>query len=159
MEIKIKKLTPENFKKFGQVIQEPTQAEPTGSGDAFTYWKQQAVFGIDGKTEVGFLKVKQAEMAFTEMEQHVGTPEMLVALDGDYIIAVAPPGSPTPAAGEVEAFHVSKNQAVVMADGCWHFIPFPVDTPEVNMLVIFKDNCSQEDLILKDLDENCSLTN
>ena len=155
MNIQIKSLTVEMFKRYGQVVKPPETAEPTIATDDLTYWKQQATIRIDGDVEVGILKVKKHEMLFDQMEKHNETPEMLVALDADFIVPVAPPSEDIPSVEQIEVFHVKHGQAIIMDTACWHGGPNPLDKNEVTILVIFKDNTSQNDLVIKELSETC----
>jgi len=157
MNIEIQPLTIEKFKRYGQVVMPPETAEPTIANDDLTYWKQQALVKIKGDIEIGVLKVKKHEMMFNEMEKHNETPEMLIGLDGDFVVPVAPPSEDIPSLEQIEAFHVKHGQAIIMDTDCWHGGPKPLDKNEVTILVIFKDNTSQNDLVLKELREPCRI--
>jgi ureidoglycolate hydrolase len=157
MNVQIKQLTVEHFKPYGQVIEVPASLESTISNEQITYWKQQAILNIDGPIEIGVLKVKQHDMVFNQMEKHEETPEMLIGLDGAFIVPVAPSTLETPEADKVEAFEVGVGQAVVMSTNCWHWTPCPVGKSEITILVLFKDNTSQNDLVIKDLEQECKI--
>ena len=157
MEIQVKKLNADVFKKFGQIVQLPPAQQPTMAGDCFAYFKQQAVFNIEGQTEIGILKIKKHNMNFSQMEKHIQTPEILVSLDGAFILPVAPPSEDAPMPEQIEAFKVPQNHAVVMDPSCWHWLPNPADKDEITIMVIFKDNTSQDDLVIQDLSEECRI--
>ena len=157
MNIEIQPLTVEKFKPYGQVIKPPGKEEPTISNDDLTYWKQQAFIKTKGDIEVGVLKIRKHDMLFSEMEKHLETPEMLIGLDGDFVVPVGPPSEDIPSPDSIEAFHVKHGQAIIMDTGCWHGGPKPLDRNEVTLLVIFKDNTSQNDLVLKELGETCKM--
>jgi len=156
MNVKIKKLSPVSFKQYGQVIEMSQSLEPTITNEQIAYWKQQAILNIDGAIEVGVLKVKKHDTVFNQMEKHLETPEMLIGLNGAFIVPVAP-SSEMPKANKVEAFEVGAGQAVVMSANCWHWTPCPVDKSEITILVVFKDNSSQNDLVIKDLEQECRI--
>lgn len=158
MQIRAKKLTAEDFAKYGEVIDLSPSVEPTISADVLDYWKQQAVFSIDGPAEIGVLKVKKHEMVFDQMEQHTETPEILIGLDGGFIVPVAPPSEDVPNPESIEAFEVGANQAIMMKRSCWHWVPNPADKDELIILVLFKDNTSEDDLVIEDLAEQCKVT-
>ncbi len=157
MDIKTKKLTSDDFMQYGQVISIPTSLLPTIKNEEITYWKQQAVLDIDGPIEIGILKVKKHEMVFSQMEKHLKTPEMLIGLDGAFIIPVTSMFKEKPEVKKIEAFEVAICQAIIMSPHCWHWTPCPVDKSEITILVIFKDNTSQNDIVIKDLDQECKI--
>lgn len=157
MEIKAKKLTSHAFTQYGEVISLSPTVESTVSADAMNYWKQRVIFDIGGSAEIGVLKVKKHEMVFNQMEQHTETPEILIGLGGGFIIPVAPPSDNVPVPDEIEAFIVGANQAVMMNTACWHWLPNPTDKDELTILVLFKDNTSENDLVIKDLSEQCKV--
>lgn len=88
MEIKARKLSAEAFTRYGEVIDLSPAGEATASADVMAYWKRQGVFDIDGPVEIGVLKVKKHEMVFDQIEQHTETPEILIGLDGGFIVPV-----------------------------------------------------------------------
>ena len=155
MEIRAKKLTVEAFDTFGVIVETPKR-EPTFQEDKFTYWKQVLQLQM-GEVEVGILKVRTYDLLLNKMERHAETAEMLIPVDGSIIVPVAPPSDTRPNAALAEAFVVEKGQAVVLGSNCWHWIPCPVDKPEVTIMVIFKNNTSETDLIIEELTENCKV--
>ncbi len=157
MEIKAKKVTAEGFKKYGQVVELQPGAEAAVSEKDFEYWKQQAVFRTEGSCEIGVLKVKKHDMAFGQMEQHTETPEVLIGVDGGFVVPVGSVSEDVPAVGDIEAFEVGQGQAIVMDKSCWHWVPNPVDKDEVTVLVLFRNNTSANDLVIKDLSEQCEV--
>jgi ureidoglycolate hydrolase len=154
MNVTIRPADSPEFEKYGQVIKVPV-SEPTADTDNFKYWKQQALLSVDGPVEIGVLNVRKHEIRLSQMERHDHTPEILVGLDGAFIVTVAASSTEKPVAGDVEAFRVEKGQAVYFNTNCWHWAPCPVDDANITILVIFKDNTSQTDLIIEDLDEEC----
>jgi len=157
MDIEVKQITLENFKPYGQLVKVPELSEPTVQNEQITFWKQQASFFIDGKTEIGVLKVRKHEMVFNLLENHFKTPTILICLDGAFIIPVAPPSDNVPKVEEIEAFKVSKGQALVLSDKCWHGTTYPVDKEEITLLVIFKENTFDDDTVNEVIDANCRI--
>lgn len=157
MQIRAKKLTAEDFAKYGEVIDLSPSVEPTVSAEVLDYWKQQAVFSIDGPAEIGVLKVKKHEMVFEKMEQHTETPEILIGQGGGFVVPVAPPSDDVPSPDKIEAFEVGPRQAIMLKRSCWHWVPNPADKDELTILVLFKDNTSADDLVVKDIAEQCKV--
>jgi ureidoglycolate hydrolase len=157
MDIKAKKISPDNFKKYGQLIQVPASEVPTIKTDEVTFWQRQADWIVPGLTEIGVLKVKMHAMLFNQLENHFDTPTLLVSLDGGYIIPVAPPSDDTPGADQVEAFEVEPGQAVVLHSKCWHWATYPIDKAEITLLVFFKEKTLDLDTVIEELDETCTV--
>ncbi len=158
MDIKVKKLNPNDFDKFGQIVCPNPKDEPTASGDSFNYFKQQAVFKIDGDSEFGILTIKKYDMVFDQIEQHVESPEIMFSLNGSFIVPVAPPSEDVPKPEDIEAFEVPHNHGIVLKDGCWHWMPSAVTDETATLLILFKDDTSANDLVIKDLTEQCKVT-
>jgi ureidoglycolate lyase len=107
---------------------------------------------IDGSVSVGVLRAVKRGFDFHEMERHVETPEMLVAVQGDVLVPVAPANHPAdaPAAEETEVFHLRQGEALIMNTGVWHWLPFPLQGEAV-LLVVFKEGTPDNDFTLYDL--------
>lgn len=158
---KPKKISVGNFGRFGRYLSVPNRrtTPPTISAPkVIDYWKQQAVFEKSLEIEVGFLTVYQREGVFQQIERHRGTPELLVILDGEVAIPCAPPhdrmkAGQVPCLADIEIFKVPAGSAVLFPTGGWHWAPYPTRDKKVNILVVFKNNTSAEDLEIVDLPE------
>ncbi len=156
-EVNVLQLTKENFNPYGQVVEVPASGQPTIEVETVKFWKQQAIFSMGEKIEVGVLIVKKQEMAFNELENHFKTPTILLCLDGDFILPVALPSDDVPSASEVVAFRVPRNQTVVMAEKCWHGVAYPADKDAITLLVLFKENSLDNDTVFESIDEECKV--
>ena len=148
----------EAFKPVGQVVlqREVSGAQPTAAVESvLSYWKQRIVFDTACTPEVGFLTVQRRQRTFDQIERHVDTPELLVVLDGAVDIPCAPPtpGASAPSPQDVRVYRVPAGAAVCFPTGGWHWAPFPVDRDEVRIVVVLKNNTSQDDLEIVDLAE------
>ncbi len=68
--------------------------------------------------------------------RHLTHTQVLMPLDVDAVIAVAPAGSDptTPSGAEgIRAFKLLVQQSIVLAQGTWHWGPFPVAAPSVRL--------------------------
>ena len=77
-EVNVLQLTKENFNPYGKVVEVPASGQPTIEVETVKFWKQQAIFSMGEKIEVGVLIVKKQEMAFNELENHFKTPTILL---------------------------------------------------------------------------------
>lgn len=69
---------------------------------------------------------KQEKMVINAAEYHNTTGEVILPLDGDVIIHVAPP-SKDPVPEQTEAFIVPKGTVVRLHVGVWHLAPFSLE--------------------------------
>ena len=142
---------------YGKLVELPSGEECTFYADHFRYWKQQATLNIDGPVEVGVLQVKRNQLSFNQMERHDCSPELLIPLNGDFVLPVAMNTGPVPDLKNVQALHVKQGQAVLLNPGCWHWMPHPL-VDDIAILIIFKNNTSAEDLIIGDLSQDCYIS-
>jgi ureidoglycolate hydrolase len=157
MQKKITTISKATFKEFGQVIEMPVNQEPTIEVETVKFWKQQAMFTIEGETEIGVLKINKQAMVFDQLENHFKTPTGLICLDGDCVIGVTSPADEVPKADDVNAFLVPQGQLFVLAEKCWHSATYPVDKDEITLLVIFQKDALDNDTVFEDIDQSCEL--
>ncbi len=147
MPVTPQRITSGNFARYGRVARVP-QGQPTAEDATFRYWSDAAHYGIDGETEIGFCTVyRQDEPAVTWMERHDRTPELLIPIDGPFLLPVM--GEEESA--EVEVFEVQPGEAVVIGQGVWHSVCHPVGADAATYFVLFRRGTPQEDVIKKDL--------
>ncbi len=147
MPVKSQRMTSENFARYGRVAC-LSDAAPTAEDATFRYWSDAAHYGIDGETEIGFCTVyRQDEPAVTWMERHDRTPELLIPIDGPFLLPVM--GEDERA--EVEVFEVQPGEAVVIGQGVWHSACRPADGDAATYFVIFRRGTPREDVIKKDI--------
>lgn len=158
MDIHVRPLTAETFAFFGQLIDLQGNTAASFSADHFNYWKQLGILKDIDEVEVGLLKVKRHEMTCDRMERHEQTPELLIPITGSFIITVGMPAKTIPDVAGLSAFHVRSGQAILLKPDCWHWMPNPVEE-ESAILIIFKNNTSQNDTIIEPLEKVCTLIN
>ena len=136
-------LTAASFAPYGRAVRPPSGA-PTAEDATFRYWSDAAHYGIDGETEVGYCTVyRQDAPAVTWMERHDRTPELLVPIDGPFLLPVMDEDD------RVETFRVEPGEAVVIGPGVWHSACHPVEGDAVTYFVLFRRGTPQEDVTKK----------
>ena len=141
--IKVKDITPGNFKKFGSVVKWPT-TKPTAETKEFKFWSDIANYHIAGETEIGVCTVYlQPRMELAGVERHLRTPEILIPIDAPFVLPVLLEGHPDNA---VEAFRVNVGEVVVINDAVWHGACLPVGKNESSYFVIFRKGTPFEDV-------------
>jgi ureidoglycolate lyase len=79
-------------------------------------------------------------------EYHASCGEVIVPMDGDVILPLAPalPANRSPA-DRIEAFYVKKGTLVFLRQGVWHSAAFPVDSATVHLLIILPERTYAKD--------------
>ena len=148
MSIEAKRITPENFKKFGKVVNSPS-GKPTSEAAEYKFWSDIADYKIDGETEIGICTVyRQEENMITEMERHLKTPEILIPIDGAFVLPLVIEGEDI---SHSEAFRVNVGEAVKINDGVWHGACLPADKDESSYFVIFRKGTPHTDVAKKNI--------
>lgn len=147
----------ETLEGVGILATPPAGREPEG-GAEFTFELAAAELGMPGELCAGRLSCAPRPMSVKKMEMHRKTPELLSAVDGDAVICIAPPQEPRGGRLEgIRALLVKRGQAIVLAPGAWHWIPFPTGGEAVRFLVVFRAMTGDDDLHYCDLAESVEL--
>ena len=136
------------FKKFGDVVEFP-EGVPTSHDSSYRFWSNLSNYFIDGKTEIGLCTVyKQQENIITGLERHLKTPEILIPIDGPFILPLLSEGDEE---NKMESFLVKVGEAVIINDGVWHGACLPVEKYQSSYFVIFRLNTPNEDVEKKSI--------
>ena len=150
MEIKAKKITKDNFAKFGKVVKAPS-TEPTAQADDFKFWSDIANYEIEGSTEIGICTVyKQPANIINGMERHLNTPEILIPIDAPFVLPLLKDGENEELA---ESFLVDIGEVVVIDKAVWHGACLPINKEESSYFVIFKKGTPYDDVYKKEISE------
>ena len=161
--IKVQYVNEKNFKEFGQIIKTPAEGSrnPTHQSTGFKFYGELGLIDTKGKIfELGVCTFKKREMIATQMEQHAKTQELLYAIDGDFIMPIAPitqiNGAAHPDMDKVTAIKVRQGEGVIFNDGIWHWAPFPLKETS-SVLVGFTKDTALNDIVIKDLKEEFAI--
>ena len=112
-------VTPENFRRYGQVI--------SASLDGKNYDAEDAQLNLlHGIPRFYIMRLLQKGRQFHTMTRHVQCTQCLGSLEGkDWFIAVAPPNqtSQQPTLEEISAFRIPGNCFIKLEVGTWHAGP------------------------------------
>jgi ureidoglycolate hydrolase len=148
MLIKSKKITTENFKKFGSIVTAPI-GKPTSEAPDYKFWSDIADYKINGETEIGICTVyRQKENKIYGMERHLRTPEILIPIDGGFVLPLLLEGD---SENKAEAFMVEIGEAVKINDAVWHGACLPAGKNESSYFVIFRKGTPHEDVEKKNI--------
>lgn len=155
MDISVKQATKENFAKYGQLIDLNELGEATIDVGIVQFWAKQADVDFGDECEIGVLQVKKHDMVFKELENHFKTPTLMISLDGDFILPLAPCQDEVPAVEEIEALKIKQGQLYKMEAKCWHGEVYPTDKDQLTLLVFLKKGSLDDDTVYKPLSEEC----
>lgn len=153
--IKAKQLTHEAFAPFGTFYSMTTPESYALQGEIHRFFPDR--ISETYMTRVGFspILVKKPEvMRITQVEYHNTTPEMILPLNDDMIIHVAPASAGVPLPDMTKAFIVPKGTLVKINTAIWHLAPLPVNEEELQAMIILPECTYVNDCTVVDLKED-----
>jgi len=157
MKLKSRDIAQADLHGIGRLLFSPADPK-VKPGDECSFAIIQEDLGLTDASCAGTMDCAPRPMQVSRMERHLRTPEVLVAIDGDSVICLAPPQEPV--AGKLKdmrAVTVRKGQVFIMETGAWHWIPFPLENRPARFLVVFKQKTGQNDLEFHALAESVSI--
>ena len=150
MDLRIEDLSELALKGIGRMLTPERWLLP-GPGEDYAYADTQGDLGLEPPLSSGVLDCAPRPKEVRRMERHLRTREILVALEGEAIVCVAPPqeGLGGGLAG-VKALRVRCGQGFIMETKVWHWIPFPVGEAHARFLVVFRSGTGKDDLYFHD---------
>ena len=148
-------ITRENFAPFGQFYAMNTPDGYPLCGAIHKFYPDRIT--ADGEHRLGFspLVVRKPEnMIITQQEYHLQSWEIILPLDDDIILHVAPASAGKPVPEEVRAFIVPKNTLVKLNTAIWHLAPLPANNDSVTVMIVLPEATYMTDCIVVDLDPN-----
>ncbi|MBR2405809.1 MAG: Ureidoglycolate hydrolase [Clostridia bacterium] len=150
--IKAMPLTHEEFAPFGQFY---NMEQPQGyalCGELHSFYPDRIVGDSEHRVGYSPIVVKKPErMIITQQEYHTTTWEMIMPLDDDMILHVAPASGGTPVPELVKAFIVPKHTLIKMNAAIWHLAPLPASKDKLTALIILPECTYANDLAVADL--------
>jgi ureidoglycolate hydrolase len=144
MKINVETLEKLNFNEYGDVITWKGNLLSSTS-PVHDYWDGVASYQPVGTQVCSLLGIKKPiSQCVCEMERHLKTPEVLVSLQGDVVITLAPAGGDAPDEKAIRSFLLKQGQGVIMHQGVWHALPCKVKD-DAMLLVMFQQNTSHSD--------------
>lgn len=150
--IKVEKLTHEAFAPFGQFYE---MGNPEGHplcGEIHRFFPDRLV--ADSNHRVGYSPIlvkKPEKMVITQQEYHTTTWEMILPLNDDMILHVAPASGGTPVTHLAKAFLVPRNTLIKMNAAIWHLAPLPANREELSAMIILPECTYANDCTVVDL--------
>lgn len=152
--IKAVPITHEGFAPFGQFYSIDSPQGYALEGEIHKFFPDRLT--ADSPTRVGYspLLVKKPErMIITAVEYHTRTWEMILPLNDDMVLHVAPASAGKPVTELTQAFIVPKNTLVKLHTAIWHLAPLPKSQEELAALIILPECTYMNDCIVVELEE------
>ncbi len=153
--IKLEKLTKEAFAPFGEYC---TFTNPDGyalKGALHRFFPDRVIINFGKNAGFSPLLVKKPEvMKITQAEYHTTTAEVLVPLNDDMILHVAPPSGGKPVPEYTKAFLVPKNTVIKMNACVWHLAPLPANVDELCVMVVLPECTYMNDCVVVDFNQD-----
>lgn len=153
--IKVEKLSKEAFAPFGSYYD---MANPEGyplSGEIHRFFPDRLTAYHQGQVAFSPILVKKpAQMKITQIEYHTTTCEIIMPLNDDMILHVAPPSAGKPLPEYTKAFLVPKNTIIKMNACVWHLAPLPANVDELTAMIVLPECTYMNDCIVVNLKED-----
>ncbi len=152
--IQVQPLTKEAFAPFGSYYDMENPDGYALAGELHRFFPDR-VTAYQGHN-VAFSPIlvkKPAEMLITQAEYHTTTSEMILPLNDDMILHVAPPSAGKPLPEYTKAFLVPKHTLVKMNACVWHLAPLPANAPELAAMIILPECTYMNDCTVVDFKE------
>jgi len=154
--VKVKPLTKDNFKQYGEVISAEGEYKIINQGNG-KKWNDLINFDMfedGGKVNLGILRTKYLEPLFNQLERHHYTSQIFISLgQGKSLIAVAPISDKYPNPEKVEVFLMKGGQGVNFYRKVWHHSLFPLNG-EQNYVLIMRGGNFPLDVELVSFEDN-----
>ena len=150
--VKVEALTHEAFAPFGQFY---TMGAPQGyplCGEIHQFFPDRMVADCQHRVGYSPILVKKPEkMIITQQEYHTTTWEMILPMNDDMILHVAPASAGTPVTNLAKAFLVPKHTLVKMNAAIWHLAPLPASSEQLCAMIILPECTYANDCTVVDL--------
>ena len=139
-QIKVEQLSAEAFRPFGNYY---NMDDPQGyalEGPIHKFYPDRVWDANNGRVGFSPITVKKPERYLIDtVEYHTTTSEIIMPINGDMILHVAPASAGTPVTHLTKAFLVPKGTMIQMNAGIWHLCPLPANVDELHALIILPE--------------------
>ena len=150
--IKAVPISHEAFAPFGQFYSMDAPKGYALCGELHSFYPDRLV--ADSQHRVGYSPIlvkKPEKMIITQQEYHTTTWEMIMPLNDDMILHVAPASAGTPVTEYAQAFIVPKNTLVKLNAAIWHLAPLPATADVLSAMIILPECTYANDCTVVDL--------
>lgn len=139
-QIKIEKLTAEAFKPFGNYYDILNPEGYALEGALHKFYPDRVWDSYTGHVGFSPIAVRKPEKYTVDaVEYHNTTSEIIMPINGDMILHVAPASAGKPVTHLTRAFIIPKGTMVQINAAIWHLCPLPVDVDVLHALIILPE--------------------
>ena len=150
--IKIQALERDEFTPFGEFYDMVTPDGYPLVGAIHNFYPDRMTTSCQGRLAFSPLVVRKPEsLVITQQEYHNTTEELILPLDDDMIIHVAPASGGKVVTEYAKAFLVPKNTLVKLKTSIWHLAPLPAMADKLTALIILPECTYANDCTVVDL--------
>jgi ureidoglycolate lyase len=143
-----KRLTPEAFRKFGTYACMITPSGPHLGGEPIQFFGDmiQSTLGPVPVASFSVCRVEKRPFVINVSEFHDTCCEIVLPLDGDVLMHVAPAGPSLEfPEGLAEVFLVPRGTLACLRPGVWHHAPYALASDAVNCLIVLPERTYKND--------------
>lgn len=147
----ISTLNSETVQQFGEVIEKPAGDPSVEVEGVQRYWHNvNSLVDLGEAAVTGYLEAPQRKFKLTKMERHKNTQEAFIPLKGVSVFMLAPPEE-KPDPSEMTPFLMDGSKGILLDEGVWHWVPFPL-TEEATFALLLKKETVDEDIEIVEFD-------
>ena len=151
-QIQVQPLTRDAFACFGEFYHMATPDGYALEGALHQFFPDRMTTPCVGRLAFSPLVVRKPErMIITQQEYHTTTEELILPLDDDMILHVAPASGGTVVTDHAKAFFVPQNTLVKLKSAVWHLAPLPAKKEKLTALIILPECTYANDCPVVDL--------
>jgi len=151
-----KGLTKKGSGNFFRVIGLPDE-KPLFSNEILDFWNPAGGLpGYENGYDVGLCRIKKPFTYFNRMERHKSSCEILIPINDDMFVPLAPPGE-MPEPDRVKIVPVKMGELIVLDAGTWHFAAGPLGRKGLDYFVLLRRGTPEHDLEMRDLEVSIRL--
>lgn len=153
--IKVQQLTIETFNCFGSYVNMVKPSVNFIGEKPCLFYRDPVTMPIYGAAAAFSVceVFKQEKMIINAAEYHNYTGEVIMPLDDDAIVHVAPATGKIPVPDETVAFYVPKGTLLKLNAGVWHLAPFAVHADVLHNLIVLPERVYANDCYVVQYDE------
>lgn len=146
--VKVKKLTRDAFNKYGQFSGAFAEGEYFFDGGYFKFYRDMIQQKLVRETTVSYslARIEKREPLLESLEYHDYCEEMILPLNSDLLMCVAPATGGTEAPlDEVECFYIPAGTFIGVKAGVWHGMPFATGEAPADVLCMLPERTYMKD--------------
>jgi ureidoglycolate lyase len=147
-DITYRKLSPEGFAKFGTYANMINPSAPKLGAEPIEFYRDmvQSQLGVVPVASFGVCRVVKRPLMMDVSEYHDTCCEIVLPLDGDVLMHVAPAGPEKEFPFDTaEVFLVPQGTLCCLRPGVWHHAPYALRTEVVNCLIALPERTYMND--------------